>query len=393
MQDNLINKNTFDDLSKARQILPEVRKDLETKMVLLSGPRQVGKTTLSKSITNSFEYLNFDNIDHRELIIRRRWKKDAELIVLDELHKMNKWKSYLKGIYDVNTVAKQKLLVTGSARLDIARKMGDSLAGRFYAWRLHPLCLKELMFIQPEVAAQTQLEKILITSGFPEPLFNGTEEFYKRWATTHLDVILRQDLIDLEKVTDISSIETLVALLSQRVGSIVSYESLARDLQRDATTVKRWLTMLENLFVIFKVSPWDKKIQKSLRKAGKYYFFDTARVKGDTGVKFENLVACALLKEIHFQQDKFGKKGELHYLRTLDKQELDFLVAFEDNPKILLEAKYRDSKLSPNFKYFGKYFSGVESVQLVADLETEYDSAEGTKVRKAPEWLREINFN
>ncbi len=278
-----------------RYLKKYILNDLKKKIVLLTGPRQSGKTTLAQMLSNNFDYLNFDNPEHRLGIFERSWDRSRELIIFDELHKLKNWKSWLKGIYDTENIP-PRIIVTGSAKLDTYRKVGDSLAGRFFQFRLHPLDLKEIKTIIKPVKIKAALEQLLDVGGFPEPYLEGNARFYNRWKRSHLDIILKQDLVDLENVQQITSIETLIQLLRKRVGSPVSYNSLARDLQCSDKTVKRWLTILENMYVIFKVGPFHRNIARSILKAPKYYFYDTGQVIGDSGIKLENLTACALLK-------------------------------------------------------------------------------------------------
>ena len=378
-------------MKKERYIYQHIISDLTRKFVLLSGPRQVGKTTFARALPFTVTYLNYDEREHRRIIRAKEWPKDAGLLVLDELHKMKDWKRFLKGIYDVVGL-RPPILVTGSARLDIAKRMGDSLAGRFLGWRLHPLCVKELS-LQGE-APEVAFKKLLTVGGFPEPYYNGEVEYYRRWATSHLDIIIRQDLIQLERVTDLASIETLLELLSTQVGSAVSYESLAQELERDAGTIKRWLTILENLFIIFKVPPWNRNFRKAIKKKAKYYFYDIGRVQNGPGARFENLVACALRKELDYLHDANGLKGGLHYVRSRDGHELDFLVSLSSQPSMLVEAKLAEANFSPHFAWFSKYFSSntVKSYQLVADLKTERESQYGTKLVSAPLWLAKLSL-
>ena len=235
-----------------RYLTKYILDDLKKKIVLLTGPRQSGKTTLSKMLSNNFDYLSFDNPEHRLGLIERSWDRSKDLIIFDELHKLKNWKSWLKGIYDTEGV-QPRIIVTGSAKLDIYRKVGDSLAGRFFQFRLHPLDLKEIKRINNPDNLQAVLDLLLDTGGFPEPYLEGSTTFYNRWKRTHLDIILKQDIVDLENVREITSIETLIQLLRKRVGNPVSYKSLAQDLQCSDKTVKRWLTILENMYIIFRL--------------------------------------------------------------------------------------------------------------------------------------------
>ena len=360
--------------------------DLTSKIILLTGPRQSGKTTLSKMIDSSYDYLNYDSLEHRIRLIEKSWDRSKNLIIFDELHKMKNWKSWIKGIYDTEGIP-PSMIVTGSAKLDTYRKVGDSLAGRFFQFRLHPLDLKEIKQATDCIDLETHLNILLETGGFPEPYLRGNRTYYNRWKKTHLDIILKQDLIDLENVRQITSIETLIQLLKTKVGSLISYNALARDLQCSDKTIKQWLTILENMYVIFKVLPFNKKISRSILKAPKYYFYDTGQVVGDEGIKMENLVACALLKELHFREDCFGEDGQLYFLRNKEGKEIDFMITKFGNPTHMIEVKLADSNLSPNFSVFNKYFNHIKQIQITKNIQREKTFPNGAEIRKAHTWL------
>jgi len=369
-----------------RGLTNHIRADLAKKIVLITGPRQAGKTTLAKKIDLSFDYFNYDSAEHRLALMEKSWDRAKSLIIFDELHKMKEWKSWLKGVYDTEEMP-PSLLVTGSAKLDTYRKVGDSLAGRFFQYRLHPLDLKEIQRVLQPVDMEKSLDQLLVTGGFPEPFLDGSVSFYKRWKRSHLDIILRQDLVDLEKISQIQAIETLIELLRGRVGSPISYSSLAGDLQCSDKTVKKWLTILENMYVIFKVTPYHKNIARSLLKAPKYYFYDTGQVLGGKGVKLENITACALLKEIHRLGDCLGEMYKLHYLRTKEKHEIDFLVTGDEGDPLMLEVKWGDDKPAKNFRRFAGYFPGSRKVQIVKELDREKTYPDGLEIRRAHSWL------
>ena len=365
--------------------------DLKKKIVLLTGPRQSGKTILSKMLSSNFDYLNFDNPEHRLGLIERSWDRSRDLIIFDELHKLKNWKSWLKGIYDTEGVP-PRIIVTGSAKLDTYRKVGDSLAGRFFQFRLHPFDLKEIKKINSPDNLQAVLDRLLDTGGFPEPYLKGSTRFYNRWKRSHLDIILKHDLVDLENVQQITSIETLIQLLRKRVGSPVSYNSLARDLQCSDKTVKRWLTILENMYIIFRIGPFHRNIARSILKAPKYYFYDTGQVVGDSGIKLENLTACALLKEIHYIEDCYGEEAQIYYLKTKNSREIDFFVTRNEAPFLMIEVKWADSAPSRNFSIFDKYFPGVKKVQIVKKLDREKTYPDGTEIRSAHNWLANLSL-
>jgi hypothetical protein len=324
-------------------------------------------------------------------LLEKSWDRSKDLIIFDELHKLKNWKSWLKGIYDTEGVP-PSILVTGSAKLDIFKKVGDSLAGRFFQFRLHPLDLKEIKNILNPENLQTELDKLLNTGGFPEPFLNGSSRFYNRWKRSHLDIIIKQDLIDLENVQHITSVETLIQLLKKRVGSPVSYSSLARDLQCSDKTIKRWLTILENMYVIFRVSPFHKNIARSILKSPKFYFYDTGQVIGDPGAKLENLVACALLKEINYLADCYGQEKHLYYLRNKEGREVDFCITNNEDPALMVDVKWRDENVSPNFKIFKKSFPGVKMLQIVKELKKEKTFPDGIEIRSAHKWLSRLSL-
>ena len=328
-----------------RYLKKQILADLSKKIILISGPRQTGKTTLSKMLIDSYDYLNYDNATDRLRISEQSWDRKEDLVIFDEIHKMSNWKSFLKGIFDVEGLH-PKILVTGSARLDTVRKVGDSLAGRYFQFRLHPFDLKEL---KGEIEPDDILERLLMIGGFPEPFLENDISFYKRWKKTHLDIILRQDLIDLESMRDIQGIETLIQLLKSRVGTTVSYSSLARDLGKDHKTIKKWLIILENLYVIFPVSPWHRNIARAILKEPKYYFYDTGQVEGDEGIRLENVVASSLLKELDYLTDVLGYSTSLHFIQNKQKQEIDFAVQIDNKITHFFEVKLSDSNLSRNF--------------------------------------------
>ena len=371
-----------------RSLTGLITKDLENKIVLLTGPRQCGKTTLSKMITDSYDYFNWDYPEHRIEMQRKSWNRRKNLIIFDELHKKKNWKSWIKGIYDVEGIPPQ-YLVTGSARLDISRKAGDSLAGRFFLHHLHPFDIKEVAF---NIDSEDALRRIMTVSGFPEPFLTDDEQFYRRWKRTHTDIILRQDLPDLESARDISTIETLIELIRRNAGVPVSYASLARDLERDPKTIKIWLGYLENLYIVFPVRPYHRNVARSILKEPKYYLYDTAQVSSGDGGKLENLVACALLKELHRIQDCFGNAVSLNYLRTKEGKEIDFAVVIDGTVKNLIEVKSTDDTPSGNFKTFLKYFPDARSTQLVRSMQRDKTYPDGLEIRNAANWLMDLDL-
>jgi uncharacterized protein len=367
-----------------------VIRDLERKMVVLTGPRQVGKTTLSRQLLaegQHGQYLNFDTAADRKVIVNQAWNPASELVVFDELHKMPRWKAWLKGVYD-GKPSKLKILVTGSARLDFLKKSGDSLAGRFFGLRLHPISVAELSR-QHTVTADYALTLLLARGGFPEAALARSLELSDRWRLQYLDGLIREDILEFSKLHEVNTMRVLVDLLRERVGSPLSVASLARDLSASTTTINRYLQVLEALYIIFTVKPWHKNIARSLLKAPKVYFYDTGMVRGDEGLRFENLVATHLLKWVHYQQDVLGKDTELHYVRTKDGAEIDFSIVSAKQITQLIECKLSDTKVHPALKRFSQEHPTANSVQLVrhAAQSIHYPSI---TIEPADQWLNKL---
>jgi len=343
-----------------------IKEDMKEKIILLSGPRQVGKTTLARQLTDSDVYLNYDSSTDRKIIRGEEWSREVQLVIFDELHKMKNWKSWIKGIYDTEK-RPPALLATGSARLDTYRKGGESLAGRFFSFRLHPFTLKELCNHGDENPEKV-LDRLIRFGGFPEPYLKKNTTFARRWRRVHTDTIIREELLDLERVRDIKSIEILTELLRERVGSTTSFTSLANDLQVSIHTVKHWLQILENLYIIFPVRPYHRNVARSLLKESKYYLYDTGAVEGDFSSRLENTVACAIMRELHLIEDTTGKKAGLHFLRDKEKREVDFLVVVDNKPVMMIEVKESDDSFAaPLFRFYG-YLDSASPVQIVYNL-------------------------
>jgi hypothetical protein len=367
--------------------LPLIEKDLLIKMVFLTGPRQVGKTHLALTLLKRYPngvYLNYDNLKDRAIITGAAWLPAIELLVLDELHKMDGWKNFIKGIYDTRP-SNQKILVTGSARLEAFRQSGDSLAGRYFSHRLNPLSVAEV----PDPSEKT-IDALMSRGGFPEPFLAGTDLDADRWRMQYTDGLIRTDILDFERIHDLRAMQLLLELLRNRVGSPVSTASLAQDVTCSPNTIKKYLEILESLFIVFRVTPLHHNIARSILKEPKIYFYDTGMVRGDDGPRFENMMAVCLLKHVNAIEDYRGRRAALHYLRTKEKKEVDFAIVEENQPIRIIETKLSDDRPSASLRYFHEKY-GLEAVQVVRHLGQERMAGK-IAIRRALNFLRELKL-
>ena len=360
------------------------------KIAFVSGPRQCGKTTLAKMLLRQRKTGLYRNWDQAEF--RRAWAMNPSaiipaseggsvpLVALDEIHKDRRWKRNLKGVFDTLD-APCDILVTGSARLNVYMKGSDSLLGRHLSFRLHPFSIRELhradvpapqpmleaLFTQSERqsnSAKDDLAALMSFGPFPEPLLGQDARKARLWRRSRERLVVREDLRDLSRLPDLGRIETMTTLLPERVGSLFSVASLGRDLEVSIPTVKRWVSYLKALYYLFEVKPYHKRITRSIRREGKVYLWDYAVVH-DPAARFENLVACHLLKTCHFWTDTGEGEFELFFLRNRDKQEIDFLIVRDGQPWLPVEVKYSDTAPSPSWSRFLPLMGCKHGLQLV----------------------------
>lgn len=340
-----------------RYLHDQVVADLAEKMVFLGGPRQVGKTTLAQQvIPDQAAYLNWDIPAQRTRILRRELP-DTKAWVFDELHKNRRWRAFLKGLCD-EFRDRRRILVTGSAQLDLYRFGGDSLQGRYHYLRLHPFSFAEL-----DSPSTKELDALFQLGGFPEPFLRGSAAAARRWSAEYRHRILRDDIATLESVRDLGAMEQLMLALPERVGSPLSRNALREDLSLNHETVSRWLDIFEGVYAIFRVAPFGAPRIRAVRKEQKHYHFDWSLVP-EEGPRFENLVGSHLLKWTHFQFDSAGRELELRYFRDVDGREVDFVVVERRKPVMLVEVKLSAEPAAPSLRYLKTRFPSAEAYQV-----------------------------
>ena len=371
-----------------RYLRDQVLQDLEHKMVFVAGPRQVGKTTMARSLPGAEAgYLNWDVPEHRERILRRELPP-GDLWIFDEIHKFRSWRDFLKGLYDARqttgTSARQRILVTGSARLEFYRYSGDSLQGRYHLLRLHPLSVAEL-----GLETTVDLADLLTLGGFPEPYLGGSEVEARRWSREYRNLLIREELTSLERIQDLGHLELLALRLPELVGSLLSINALREDLQVSHKTMAHWLDVLERLYALFRLAPLGHPKIRAIKKAQKHYQFDWSTVP-DPAARFENLVASHLLKWVQHQQDTQGLDLELRYFRDTDGREVDFVVTDRRGPRLLVECKSGDAAVDRSLGYLKKRFPEAEAWQISAQGEKDFQSPEGIRIAPAVTFLRRL---
>lgn len=384
---------------KQRYLVPYILEDLREKMVFVSGPRQVGKTTLATALVaqhfNNTCYRLWDKRDDRKKLMNSVWPGDADLLVIDELHKYKKWKSYIKGEYD-SLKAKYRFLVTGNARLDVFRKGGDSLQGRYHYYRLHPFSVAELSDIaavptilkEIEIPTKSAKEDFLALNhfgGFPEPLLRQNARTLRRWHNEKHNRLFREDIRDVEDIRDLAGMQLLGDMLPERAGSRLSINSLREDLEVSHRAVSNWLNILEAFYYCFRIYPYHAKNYRSLKKEAKLYLWDWSEIQ-NKGPRFENCLASHLLKLVHFLEDYEGYQCRLHYLRSIEKKEVDFMVMADGKPWFMVEAKLNDIKVSPHIKYFQAKLNVPYAYQVVRKSGIDIFS-DGVRVVSADKFL------
>ncbi|RPJ37295.1 MAG: ATP-binding protein [Deltaproteobacteria bacterium] len=374
-----------------RNALGIVREIIEdyNKMAFVSGPRQVGKTTLAKRYRELFGqslYLNWDTPAHQKKILTDPLFFEKEnrdpgkpfLVVLDEIHKYARWKNYLKGIYD-QSKDEFRFLITGSGRLELFKKGGDSLLGRYFSVPLFPFSAGELQGKLPGVedfkralgsppavssVGKERYSHLFRFSGFPEPFSRGTSTFYNRWFSERKTLLLREDIRDASAIREISLLEHLAQLIPDRVGSPLSLNSLKEDVGVAFETIRDWLLLLEQFFYLFRLAPFTGRLARTLRKENKVYLFDWVEIENES-LRFENLIALHLLKAVRLWKAMGEGEPDLHYIRDKEKREVDFVLSEKGKPICLIECKATEETLAPGLLHFQKKLSVPTAVQIL----------------------------
>jgi predicted AAA+ superfamily ATPase len=394
----------------------------QEKMAFIVGPRQVGKTTLVKALQRQRRsedlYRNWDDLEWRRAFtsqpyefidaFRSKVSDNRPLVVLDEIHKFPGWKRYLKGLWDTRH-ERVDIAVTGSGRLDIYQKGGDSLLGRYHQYRLHPLSVTELTDVtsptkdyeveetvsrllsasgKPTTEVQEAFSTLVHWGGFPEPFVKQNPRLLRLWHRERRELIVREDLRDLSRIQLLSHVEELMELLITRSAGLLSYNALREDLQVALDSVRLWIGYLRRLYFIYLIRPYAGNIARALKREPKLYLWDWSEIE-EPGRRFENLVASHLLKWCHFTQDWGYTPLDLWFVRDKEKREIDFLITKTKKPWLLIEAKLSNTDPGPNLDFFAQRLGVDHKFVIVADL-AQPGSTKDVRVIDAPTFLRSL---
>jgi predicted AAA+ superfamily ATPase len=352
-------------MDKERYLTKSIIQDLTEKMVFIGGARQVGKTTLAQKLIaphyNDSAYFNWDYRPDRQKLLQGEFPGNVNLLIFDEIHKYKKWKTLVKGAYDT-LKDKYRFLITGSARLNIYRKGGDSLQGRYHYYTLHPFSLAEMLGIKNQIKPFDEIAiyskncfkdlKILEHfGGFPEVLIKQNNRTLRRWHHEKLERLFKEDIRDIEAIRDIGAMQLLGDLLPHKVGSLLSINSIREDIEVSHRAATSWLSILEMFYYQFRIYPYHSRSVRSLKKEPKLYLFDWSEVS-DESARFENLIGSHLLKLVQYMQEYDGYSAQLHFLRNVDKKEVDFLVSIDQKPWFCVEVKLNDTTPSSSLFYY-----------------------------------------
>ena len=354
-------------------------------MAFLSGPRQVGKTTVGEGVAS--HYLSWDDDDVRRTVLSGQkavvdkyalasLSKEDKVVVFDEIHKYRRWKQFLKGFYDAYAKGR-KVIVTGSAKMDVYKKGGDSMMGRYFPYRMHPLSVAELLDVSlppdslvrsPVKLEDGEWDALLRYGGFPDPFVRRDARFSRRWNALRFEQLTQVDIRDLTQIVELDQLKMLAEILGHRSGEQLVYRNLAVEVGVDEKTIKKWVKALKYLYFGFEVRPWFKNVENSIRKTPKWFLRDWSQVDDD-GKRAETLVACHLLKAVEGWTDLGYGEFALNYLRNKQKREVDFLVVRDRRPWFLVEVKKSDASLSGDLGPYQRQTGARNAFQVVLDAE------------------------
>ncbi len=348
---------------------PILKNLFKGKVILLLGPRQVGKTTLLKKIAENFPqkhlWLNADESIVREKLSdpnSARLKRLAgknKIIFIDEAHRVENIGLTLKIFTD--TLKKVQVVATGSSAFELSDKIKEPLTGRKFEYHLFPISSEEFIGNHNEIEEEKNLENRILYGSYPEVLNNHGNE--KNVLTNIADSFLYKDLFALEKVKKPALLEKLLRALALQVGQEVSYNELGQLIGADKETIERYMFLLEQTFVIFRLSSLSRNVRNELKKSKKIFFYDNGirnslisnfnplSLRQDKGQLWENFLVSERQKFLHYHQIHCN----CYFWRTSQQQEIDYIEEM-DGKLTAYEFKYSPKQKAKMPKTFSSAY-------------------------------------
>jgi predicted AAA+ superfamily ATPase len=325
-----------------RLLLPRLQNALTPgKVLVLYGPRQVGKTTLVKDLlerlTLAHRYVNADELTYREALASQNRHTlgdllgDSQLLVIDEAQRVPDIGLNLKILID--NYPQAAIIATGSASFELANRISEPLTGRKRTFDLYPVSYGEVLQTWGAFEARRQLERWLIWGGYPAVVTAETVEQREAILGELVGSYLYRDLLELDGIRHADKLVNLLRLLAFQIGQEVSLAELAGSLALNRQTVERYLDLLEKVFVIFRLSGFSRNLRKEITKNSRYYFYDNGvrnsliqnfnplTLRNDVGQLWENY----LMVERRKANEYAGRVANSYFWRTYDRKEIDYI--------------------------------------------------------------------
>lgn len=354
----------------------------EGKVIVIYGPRRVGKTTLVSNFLKKtrlkYKLQSGDDLSIAEILSSQSFDKinqfatGYDLIVIDEAQRIPQVGLGLKILVDSNP--KLKILITGSSSLSLSYKVGEPLVGRMFDYILYPVSQLEFKKDMTPFELKRKKEEFLIFGSYPEVIEETTYEGKAKILTGIASSYLLRDLIELEKVADVKILFDLLKLIAFQIGSEVSLTELGSNLGIDKKTVARYLWLFEQAFVLYNLRGFSRNLRKEISKKSKYYFYDNGirnavinnfndlSTRNDVGALWENFLVIERLKKQEYTH--IGSKYNNYFWRTWDKKEIDW-VEMREGKLFGFEFKWGEGKPSKSKSAWLKTYKNEAEFEIV----------------------------
>lgn len=354
-------------------------------VLILLGSRQVGKTTIVKKIFPKGDYFLVDNEPIRKILetydieaYKTLINENSKEIIIDEIHLLDNPGRAIKIIYD--QLEGVRIIITGSSSFHIKNKTGESLAGRKIDYNIYPLTFSEYLNqkgieknlnfnILEKIIDDKKynpkdqlyafdikniLNSVLIYGQYPHLIKNPNDE---RYLLNFVDSLIFKDILELSLIEDKKLAKDLLKLLAFQIGNLINYSELASSLKADQRTIRRYIEIFEQSFILFRLYPYSKNKRDEISKAAKIFFYDTGvrnaligdfsdlESRVDKGALFENFIISELIKQNAYSDTNF----KFYYWRTKQGSEID-VVLEKGNVLIGAEIKYKRKAVNKAFK-------------------------------------------